>query len=610
MERNTIIAILLSAVVLIASLVVEVTVILPKQQAAAEQQRIEQEAQAQKQAEIAKATEESISTYTDEKNDSAPVEQIPEQQITIKTNKVEAVFTNKGGDMISYKLLEHIDKDTGSGVQMVDNVTATNRAFALAFGDSNSSIVNEIFNVKQENENTLVFTRDFEIKDSLGIPHRITLLKRYEFLPDEYVFKLGIGLKTYDKNGLDVNGAAYTIRTSPQIGPYYDKKKNRYEVRQYLAYNEGKNRVRKNISDKEYNKSYDWAGVGGKYFAILVKPEDISKMSPIVRTSTKSESDYMDSQVFYTRNPIENGSTAAVQDVYYVYIGPRSETELNKYSTADTNAWGLANAKFNQALQTGGFLTPIEIALKWGLEMIHKLVKNWGVAIIILTIILKLILFPLSRKSAMGTLKMQQLQPRMKEIQDKYKDNKAKLSEETSKLYKEAGYNPVSGCLPMILQMFILFALYNVFNNYFEFRGATFVKGWIDDLSVGDSVFSWEKNIMLISSFTQNNIRILPIIYLVSQLLNGKITQYGSGATQSKGQMVFMMYGLPILFFFLFYNVPSGLLLYWTVSNIFQIGQQLVINATMKKKRLEMQNNMPAVNKNVLKFKGGKKKTR
>ncbi len=607
MERNTIIAILLSAVVLIASMVLEFTVFLPKQQAAAEKQRIEQEIQQQKQAEVAKSVDESISTYSS--GDTTVVEEyIPEQQYTIKTDKVEAVFTNRGGDLISYTLLDHIDKDTGKGVQMVDNVTDTNRAFALAFGDSNSSIVNEVFNVKQENENTIVFTRDFEVKDYLGIPHRITLLKRYEFQPNEYVFKLGIGIKTYDKNGLNINDAAYTIRTSPQIGPHYDKK-NRYEVRQYLAYAD-KNRVNKGLSDKEYNKPYEWAGVGGKYFGILVKPEDPSKMTANVRTSTKSENDYMNSQAFLSRSPIEGGSLATVQDVYYVYIGPRSESELNKYSKADSNTWGLSNAKFNQALQTSGFFTFIEIPLKWGLEMIQKLVKNWGVSIIILTIILRLLLFPLSRKSAMGTLKMQQLQPRMKEIQEKYKDNKAKLSEETSKLYKEAGYNPVSGCLPMILQMFILIALYNVFNNYFEFRGATFVKGWIDDLSVGDSVFSWEKNIPLISTFTQNHLRILPIIYLVSQLFNGKITQFGSGASQSKGQMVFMMYGLPVIFFFLFYNVPSGLLLYWTASNIFQIGQQLVINATMKKKRLEIEKNTPAVNKNVLKFKGGKKKTR
>jgi len=273
----------------------------------------------------------------------------------------------------------------------------------------------------------------------------------------------------------------------------------------------------------------------------------------------------------------------------------------------------LFNVKFNEALQTSAFLSLIEVALKWSMEMINKVVHNWGISIIILTIILKIILFPLNKKSAIGTLKMQQLQPQMTAIQEKYKDNQQKLSEETTKLYKESGYNPVSGCLPMILQMIILFALYNVFNNYFEFRGASFIPGWIDDLSIGDSIWSWNKNIWLISSFTQNNLRLLPIIYTVSQLFNGKITQYGgAGATnaQSKMQMDLMMYGMPILFFFLFYNVSSGLLLYWTVSNFIQMGQQLVINKIMAKKRAEMNLAQPEVNKNVLKFKGGKKKTR
>ena len=242
--------------------------------------------------------------------------------------------------------------------------------------------------------------------------------------------------------------------------------------------------------------------------------------------------------------------------------------------------------------------------------MIYKPVKNWGVAIIILTVILKIILFPLNKKTAVGSLKMQDLQPKMQALQAKYQNDQQKLSVEMQKLYKEAGYNPMSGCLPMIIQMLILFALYNVFNNYFEFRGASFIKGWIDDLSVGDSIWFWNKNIFLISGFTQNNLRILPFVYTGSQLLNGKITQYGGSAGANAGQMKFMMYSMPILFFFVFYNVPSGLLLYWSVSNILQIGQQIVINKIMKKKRAEQEKNKPEVNKNVLKFKGGKKKTR
>ena len=133
--------------------------------------------------------------------------------------------------------------------------------------------------------------------------------------------------------------------------------------------------------------------------------------------------------------------------------------------------------------------------------------------------------------------------------------------------------------------------MYDLFNNYFEFRGASFIPGWIPDLSTGDSVYTFNRDIPFIGSFLGNSIRILPIIYLASQLLYGKITMVGgtaAGAGSSAGQMKFMMYGMPLIFFFLFYNAPSGLLLYWTVSNIIQMGQQLIINKLMRQKKAEI----------------------
>ena len=287
-----------------------------------------------------------------------------------------------------------------------------------------------------------------------------------------------------------------------------------------------------------------------------------------------------------TRSAITGGNT--ITDEYYVYVGPRSENELIKYNSNDKNTWGLVNAKFNNALDSSGIFFPIEVALKWAIGFINKLVHNWGVSIIILTIILKFLLFPLNKKQAVGSIKMQELQPQMQAIQDKYKNDQQKLAEETQKLYKKIGYNPMTGCLPMILQMIILITLYRVFNNYFDFRGASFIPGWIDDLSVGDSIWSWEKQIPVITGFTMNNLRILPFVYVGTQILNGKITQYGGTAgnsAQQKQMTLMMTYIMPIMFFFMFYNVPSGLLLYWVVSNIFQVGQQIVINKVMKKER-------------------------
>lgn len=607
MDKNTVWALILSLLVMVGAFFVNIKFIKPRQDAARQQQQIEL---AQKEAEQKKKVEEAnkqVSTLPSE-NQEETITPASETDLTITTDKVKVLFSQKGGDIVSYQLLEHFDKDTGKGVQMADNISEFNRAFALSFGDSSGVMLNEMFNVKKEGPNDIGFYRTYDIKDSSGVSHKYLIGKHYSFKENEYVFKFDVTVKPLDgTRELDVNGAAYTIRTSPQIGPHFDRKKNPNEVREILEFYNNK-RFRKDIQGKTYDRPFEWAGVGGKYFAILIKPQNVENISSVVKTSAAVENGYGNSQIFLTRLPLKNGIST---DEFYVYIGPRSENELIKYNLADKNKWGILNAKFNQALKTTGVFSLVEMLLKWALEKIHIFIHNWGLAIIALTVILKIILFPLSKKSAMGTLKMQEIQPKMQAIQAKYRDNPQKLNEETAKLYKESGYNPVSGCLPMILQMFILFALYNVFNNYFEFRGASFIKGWIDDLSEGEYIWSWKREIPLLSSFSQNKLRLLPIIYTLSQLVTGKITQYGgAGTAQSQSQMKFMMYGMPILFFFILYNVPSGLLIYWIVSNVLQMVQQLLINSYMKKKRLELVTDKPVLDKNTLKFKGGKKKTR
>lgn len=595
MDKNTILAIVLSAIVLFGYFFFDAFYLAPKREAAYEaQQAAELEAQAAK-AEEAEQMSSMVSEATSPfgTDDQGQVSgDVPVEEFTITTNRAKVVLTNRGGDIVSYKLVEHLDKDTGEGVEMADNVTSSNRAFSLSFGDSAMSAIDGVFNVKRVDERTIGFYRDFTIKDDAGVDHRFRLGKLYSFTEDDYAFRLSVTVNGLDGSPalLNLGGAAYTLRTSPQIGPHYDKKSNRYEVRQFVSW-DGRKKTKKAFSDRSYDRHWEWAGSAGKYFTIIVRPTDSGVMSSSVRCSAQQVSGYENSQVFLTRNAISGNVT----DDYYIYVGPRSENELIKYNNADSNGWKLVNARFNQALQTSGFLSIIEVALKWGLRAIYSLVRNWGVAIIILTIILKIVLFPLNKATALGSVKMQGLQPKMKEIQEKYKDDPQQQQAAMGKLYKEAGYNPASGCLPMVLQMMVLFALYNVFNNHFEFRGASFIHGWIDDLSVGDSLFTWERQIPFISQFMMNTFRLLPFIYTGSQLLSGVITQYGNPAGASQSSMKFMMYGMPLMFFFLFYNVPSGLLLYWTVSNILQIGQQVIINKITERKRRELEASKPRV---------------
>ena len=178
---------------------------------------------------------------------------------------------------------------------------------------------------------------------------------------------------------------------------------------------------------------------------------------------------------------------------------------------------------------------------------------------------------------------MQEHQPELKALQEKYKKNPQKLQEETAKFYQKYGYNPLSGCLPLLIQLPILFAMYRLFNNYFEFRGAMFIPNWIPDLSVGDSVLQFPSPIPFLG---WTDLRILPIVYVISQIVFSKITQPPSSDQQQNSTMQIMMYGMPIFFFFMFYNAPAGLLIYWTCTNFLMLVQQLIIKGMMNKKEV------------------------
>ncbi len=588
MDKKTLMAILLSTIVVIASFIVQPILFKNSynsdesaQNAASEQNLEATSENSVSEEQINKAIISDVGTNTS----------IEEKTFEFDTKKAKIVLTNKGGDLISYNLSDHIDTDTKVGVQLVDNVSEKNRALSVGFGAVDSPIINDLFNYEQIDENTILFTKRFSIKNDDGSEKSFVLGKKYSFMPNEYLFKLDILIHGDDENSLiKVNDVGYTLRTSPQIGPYFNAKLNRYENRQFISFNGNKAKRTiisgKNNQLKSYDKDYIWNGIAGKYFAEIAVPLVPENFSYSWYSTKVEVNDYANAQAIMVRKPI---SVQDVKDSFYFYFGPRNEKDLKVYNVAENNGWKVDGLKLTESLQSSGWLGWLETILKWFLEFINRFVRNWGVSIIVMTLIIKVILFPLTKNQSMSSLKMQKIQPKVQALQAKYKDNPQKQQEEMAKIYKEAGYNPMSGCLPMLVQFLLLWSMFNIFNNYFEFRGASFIPGWISDLSAGDSLYTLKKSI----PFFGNQIRILPFIYLGIQLLSGKITggMAGTGTpatAQTQTQMKMMMYGMPILFFFMFYNASSGLLLYWTSSTIFQIIQQLIINTMMQKKRDEM----------------------
>ena len=237
------------------------------------------------------------------------------------------------------------------------------------------------------------------------------------------------------------------------------------------------------------------------------------------------------------------------------YIGPK------EYKILDA-----INPELTDAIEFGWFTflsRPFFKVLLW----INDMVGNWGWAIILFTLLVKLILFPLSYKGMMSMQKLKDLAPKMKELKAKYKDDPAKMNMQMMEMYKKNGANPMGGCLPMILQIPVFFALYRVLLNADELQGAPWIAGWIDNLAAADPYY------------------ILPILMGASMWFQQKITP--NNFTDPMQEKIFQFFPLIMAGMFIIMPFPSGLVLYWVVNNIFTIGQQYVINKAYAKHKAQ-----------------------
>ena len=234
------------------------------------------------------------------------------------------------------------------------------------------------------------------------------------------------------------------------------------------------------------------------------------------------------------------------------YIGPKNHRDLESL-----------NPELIDVIDYGWF-TFIAKPMFILLQFIQGYVGNWGWTIVILTILIKLVLYPLSYKGMVSMQKLKDLAPKMKEIQTKYKDDKQKQSMHMMELYKKHGANPMGGCLPLILQIPVFFAIYRVLLNAIELKGADWIF-WVHDLAEMDPYF------------------VLPILMGITMFLQQKITP---NTMQDEMQKKIFQF-LPVVFTFFFLWFPAGLTLYWFINNLFTIGQQYYINSVFERKRAE-----------------------
>jgi len=448
--------------------------------------------------------------------------------------------------------------------------------FSLHFGDAEAPAVNDLFQVERSaTGNTVSFYRTFV--SASGVPFE--LRKTYQFQPGDYVIKLDIDLKNSVNENLDLKfgDVAYTLGFGPQIGPPFEKLDRYNESRTYMYYAEGK-RHNANIPRDgrlTLKSRVTWAAIMGKYFEVIAVPDATPYAVTLVNKPLDGQKDR--SSIYFSRPEIKSSKNT---DVFRFYIGPKKREVLARYNNAEKNGFKLANLHFEESVPSAPLIGWLADLLKWFLEKFYLLMPNYGVAILLLTLLIKLLFWPLTNKSYQSTAKMQALQPKMKELQAKYKANPQKLNQEMAAMYKKEGVSPLGGCLPLLLQLPIFFALYNLLSTHFELRGASFIAGWINDLSAPEAIATFDPINLLV--WKLDALRVLPFLMLGTTFLQTKVSQ---STTPTDKNMALMTYAMPAVFFFILYNMPSGLVLYWTAQNVLGIVQQLFYNARRKKKQ-------------------------
>jgi YidC/Oxa1 family membrane protein insertase len=313
------------------------------------------------------------------------------------------------------------------------------------------------------------------------------------------------------------------------------------------------------------NGQTEWIAIRTKYFLSAIIPTNAQTSGVIFGGEGVNINDII--QRRYNTAIISDLQGQSIKDTYRIYMGPLEYTALSDYEN------GLTDLIMNHGWYERTF-RPISLLILRVFKFFQLFISNYGIVIILFSILVKVVVYPLTKKSYKSMKEMSNVQPLLTELREKYKTDPQRLNKETMKLYKEHGINPLGGCLPMLLQLPLLGALFIVFRSTIQLRGASFIPGWIDDLSSADTIFTLPFSLPLYG----DQFNILPILMAVTMIFQSKMTM------QDPKQKA-MVYIMPIFMLLIFNQFPSGLNLYYTMFNVLTIIQQKFTDGTDKAKK-------------------------
>lgn len=476
----------------------------------------------------------------------APAQRPPARTIVVESPSYRFEFNSRGAALESAELLGYAALNGRDGAVQLLPEGVPSLSKSLVVGSDTLSLGDLDFTVEPADGLTL---GEGSGPQTLTFTHAaagfgVTL--RYTFRPDDYLVDVAADVQGVDRplmttglgRGLAFNEAdsAQEARVMAWVGNHLNRGVRSTEMRKVER-------------PELHDGPWQWAGVKSKYFVMAVLPgAETSEDGPYLGgVTTEPGLDEMRPQVSVTQAVATDGSLA-----YRLYLGPQEYSRLQALGAdmEEVNPYGW---KWLRPL-----IRPFVAITLWVLNFLHdNLNVGYGWVLVIFGVLMRVLLWPLNQKAMRAQMRNMAVQPMVKEIQTKYKDNPEKQQKEMMRLYKEYGFNPLAGCLPMLLPWPVLIALFFVFQNTIELRGVPFY--WLPDLSAKDPFY------------------ILPLVLAVSMFFLQFISFRSMPEAGKNPQMKMMMYFMPPFFGFIFMQFPSGLNLYYATANLATIPQQMLI---------------------------------
>lgn len=506
----------------------------------------------------------------------APYLQGEEKTIKLENEYLSVDFSNKGG-VISRAVLKKYDSYRGGNVEMItpeDN----QYSFILTSVDREFDTRDFYFESTKESDTTVVMTLKLDANTSFGM--------RYTLLPGSYVVRLDI-----EQNGMQsiIPSSVVTMDFLWSQNLKRQEAGRMFEERNsglYYMFPDGDVKELSNTSndDKEVNERIKWIGYKNQFFSTAFIARNAFNRADFKSTVlSKSEPEYL--KEFETVTSFDYNASNPNPASFDILIAPNLYPMLSKLDDTLDHKEDLHLTR----------LIPLGLALfrwinTWIVIPLFTLLGHWftnyGIIILVLTIVIKIILFPFTYKSYMSQAKMRLLAPEIKEINEKYpgQENAMVRQQKTMKLYSDAGANPMSGCLPMLLQMPVLIALFTFFPSAIELRGEPFL--WVKDLSAPDAIISWSTHIPLVSEYFGNHISLFCLLMTVTNIIYMKLSSSTQMSSATMPGMKAMMYIMPLMFLVFFNNYAAGLSYYYFLSLLITIVQTYVFRHVVSEEKM------------------------